>query len=107
MIKIYGIILLMCIFVSAFAQSPVNKISKALETKLINVAANDEILVWIYFTDKRREYTIFYFSNPKSVVSEKSIKKKKKKFLSILHLLTMKDIPVNSDYIFSRLNHKD
>ncbi|MBE0570218.1 MAG: S8 family serine peptidase [Ignavibacteriaceae bacterium] len=97
MIKFYIAMYLMCFVLIPIAQTTDNKISKTLETKLINVAANDEILVWIYFTDKG-ENTNFYFSNPKSVVSEKSIKRREKVF-SNSSPLNMKDIPVNSDYI--------
>ena len=68
---------LLCIFVSAFAQTPINKISKALETKMSNTSANDEILVWIYFNDKGMN-TDVYFINPQLVVSEKSIKRREK-----------------------------
>ncbi len=83
MIKIYISLFLLCIFTTAFAQTPVNKISKALETKMSNASATDEILVWVYFADKGTN-TDFYFSNPQSVVSEKSIKRRKK-YLLILH----------------------
>jgi hypothetical protein len=48
-----------CIFATAFAQTPINKISKALETKMSNTSANDEILVWIYFNDKVRIPILF------------------------------------------------
>ena len=97
MIKIYVPLFLLCIFVSVFAQTPVNKITRALEIKMSNVSATDEILVWIYFTDKGMG-SEFYFSNPKLVVSDKSIKRREK-VLSNSALLTMRDLPVNSDYI--------
>jgi len=95
--KIYTSIFLLCIFVTAFPQPSFNKISKALETKMSNASASDEILVWIYFNDKGTN-TNSYFSNPRLVVSEKSIKRRTKVF-SNSSPLTMKDMPVNSDYI--------
>ena len=97
MIRIYVPILLSLIFATAFAQTPVNKISKALETKMSNASATDEILVWIYFSDKGIN-TDVYFSNPQLVVSEKSIKRRGK-VLGDSEPLTMRDLPVNSDYI--------
>ena len=97
MIRIYLPILLLCIFAKTFAQTPVNKISGALETKISNISVADEILVWVYFTDKGNN-TDVYFSNPHLVVSEKSITRRKKA-LSKSAPLTIKDIPVNSDYI--------
>ena len=97
MIKNYISVCLLLIITSVFAQAPVNKISKTLEAKMSNASATDEILIWIYFTDKGTN-TNFYFSNPKSVVSEKSIKRRAKVFTNS-GPLTIRDLPVNSDYI--------
>jgi subtilisin family serine protease len=97
MSKIFMPMILLCVFTTAFAQTPVNKISKALETKMSSASATDEILVWIYFTDKGMN-TDVYFSNPQLVVNEKSIKRRKKT-LSKATPLTMRDLPVNSEYI--------
>ena len=82
MIRIYVPILLLLILATAFAQSPVNKITASLETKMNNASATDEILVWIYFTDKGTN-TDVYFTNPQLVVSEKSIKRREKVLGSI------------------------
>jgi subtilisin family serine protease len=97
MSKISVPLLLLCLCAVSFAQQPINKISPALETKMSNVSANDEILVWIYFTDKGNN-TDVYFRNPELVVSEKSLKRREK-VLSESSLITMKDIPVNKTYI--------
>jgi subtilisin family serine protease len=97
MFRIYIPILLLLIYASAFAQSPVNKITASLETKINSSAATDEILVWVYFTDKGTN-TDVYFTNPQLVVSEKSIKRREKVLGSIAPL-TMRDLPVNSNYI--------
>jgi len=83
--------------IPSFAQTPVNKISGALEIKINIASATDDILIWVYFTDKGRN-TDVYFSNPELVVSKKSIKRREKVF-SKSTPLTMRDIPVNSDYI--------
>ena len=80
MFKIYALMFLLCIFATTFSQTPVNKISGTLETKISNASATDEILVWIYFIDKGMN-TDIYFSNPKLVVSEKSIKRREKVLL--------------------------
>ncbi len=97
MIKIYLSLFWLCIILTAFAQTPINKISQALETKISDVSSTDEILVWVYFTDKG-ENAYFYFNNPLSVVSEKSIRRREK-VLGTSGLLTTKDFPINSDYI--------
>jgi len=97
MFRIYVPILLLLIYASAFAQSPVNKITASLETKMNSSAATAEILVWVYFTDKGMN-TDVYFTNPQLVVSEKSIKRRKK-VISNSSPITMRDLPVKSDYI--------
>ena len=79
MIKIYLPMLLLCIFATAFAQTPENKISGALEKKISIASATEEILIWVYFTDKGKNTNV-YFSNPELVVSEKSIKRREKVF---------------------------
>ncbi len=97
MVKIYLSILLLCVFTSAFAQSPADKITGPLQSKISGVSAQDEILVWIYFTDKGNN-TDIYFNNPQLVVSGKSIQRREK-VLGESSPLTMKDIPVNKSYI--------
>ncbi|HSW54524.1 MAG TPA: S8 family serine peptidase [Ignavibacteriaceae bacterium] len=97
MIKFNMTMFLLCFILTSFAQTTDNKISKALEKTIYNVSAMDEILVWVYFIDKG-ENTNFYLSNPRSVVSEKSIKRREKVF-AYSAPLTIKDLPVNSDYI--------
>lgn len=95
--KVYMLIFLFFALNLAFAQISGNKFSKALELKLIETAITDEILVWVYFTDKGTN-TEIYFSNPKLVVSEKSIKRREKVFNNSIPI-TMRDLPVNSYYI--------
>jgi len=90
--------------IPSFAQTPVNKISGALELETNISSATDEILIWVYFTDKGRNKDV-YFSNPELVVSKKSIKRREK-VLSKSAPLTMRDIPVNSEYI-SQVKLKD
>jgi len=96
MLKIY-LMYLLCIFTITFAQTPKNKISDALTAKINMASATDEILVWVYFTDKGTN-TDVYFTNPQLVVSEKSIKRREK-VISNSSPISMRDLPVKTDYI--------
>jgi hypothetical protein len=95
--NIFLIAFIICLTPTFFAQSSNNKYSKALETRLANLSASDNILVWVYFTDKGNS-TSFYLNNPQLVVSEKSLKRRAK-VLGNNSALTFKDIPVNKEYI--------
>ncbi len=95
--KIYIPMFLLCLFAAAFAQQPLNKFTPALQTRIDNASADEEVLVWIYFTDKGNN-TDAYFSNPLSVVSEKSLQRREK-VLGKSAPLTVKDIPVNPGYL--------
>ncbi len=97
MSKTYLPLLILCIFSTTFAQTPVNKISEALETRMSNVSAGDEILVWVYFSDKGND-TDLYFRNPQLVVSGKSIKRREK-VSDKSSPITIRDLPVNKTYI--------
>lgn len=97
MSKIYVPMLLLCLCAVSFAQQPLNKVSTALQSQMNKVTANDEILVWVYFTDKGNN-TDAYFNNPLSVVSEKSLTRREK-VLGKSSPLTIRDIPVNKEYI--------
>lgn len=95
--KNYLLFGLLCIFYTTFAQTSIEKISEALEAKMNSALATDEILVWVYLTDKGNN-TQVYFNNPQLVLSEKSIKRRVKT-LGQFHEITMTDLPVNSEYI--------
>jgi serine protease AprX len=95
--KAYLPMILLCLFATTFAQQPLNKFSSALESKVSSSSSSDEILVWVYFTDKGNN-TDVYFRNPELVVSEKSIKRREKA-LSKAMPITMRDVPVNLEYI--------
>jgi hypothetical protein len=95
--KIYIPMILLCMYATSFAQQPLNKISTALQTKINTISADDQILVWVYFTDKGNN-TDVYFRNPELVVSDKSLKRREKT-LSKTNPITMKDIPLNQSYI--------
>jgi subtilisin family serine protease len=58
--------------------------------------------VWVFFTDKG-ENIFHYFANPRSVVSEKSIKRRRK-VLPEDKLISEMDLPVNEEYIDGLVN---
>ncbi len=96
--KIFLPIFMLCLIAAAFAQEgPISKISAALQSEISNTPADEQLLVWIYFTDKGQN-TDAYFNNPLSVVSEKSLKRRQK-VLGVNNPLTIRDIPVNPAYL--------
>ncbi len=96
--KIYLPLFMLCLIAGAFAQQgPISKISAALQLKMTSASADEQLLVWVYFTDKGQN-TDSYFSNPLSVVSEKSLNRREK-VLGKDAALTMKDLPVNPAYL--------
>ncbi len=96
--KIILPIFMLCLAAAAFAQQgPISKTTSALQYQMTDSPADAQLLVWVYFTDKGGN-TDAYFSNPLSVVSEKSLKRREK-VLGMNAPLTMKDIPVNKAYL--------
>ena len=95
-------ILLMLMSVSIFAQSNFNKTLPLLNDVLNSGSDNDEFLVWVFFNDKGENLSS-YFANPKSVVSEKSLKRRVK-VLPSNELISNMDLPVNSEYIENIVN---
>lgn len=87
---------LLILSVSIFAQSPINKLSTHLEAKIKEGNAG-KYLVWVTFSDKGNSLQSYYL-NPKTVVSEKSLERRKKVF-SKNNLIDFSDLPVNSEYI--------
>ncbi len=96
--KIFLPMFLFCLAAGVYAQQgPISKISAALQSQMANHSAEEQLLVWVYFTDKGQN-TDAYFNNPLSVVSEKSLKRRAK-VLGEDASLTIKDIPVNPAYL--------
>ncbi len=81
----------------AFASSQTDKVSNRLKAKIQTEVSSEPHLVWIYFTDKGNDLEKFY-SNPESVVSKKSLKRRYK-VLSKNKAIDFLDLPVNEDYI--------
>jgi len=80
-----------------FAQSSMEKFTPQLNKVLDSANENEELMVWVFFTDKG-ENTQNYFNNPTLVVSEKSLKRRAK-VLDENNLLTQRDLPINPNYI--------
>jgi serine protease AprX len=95
--KIFIAILSMLMSVSIFAQTNFNKETTQLNDLLNASSDKAELLVWVFFNDKG-DNTAHYFTNPESVVSEKSLKRRAK-VLPPDELISSMDLPVNSDYI--------
>ena len=82
--------------ITVYAQNPIEKISPKLQTILQSDSKSDNYLVWIYFSDKGNELDA-YFSNPLSIVSQKSLDRRAK-VLDQSELINFTDLPVNQSY---------
>lgn len=79
------------------AQTSVEKFTPQLDDVISSANQNEELLVWVFFTDKGNEIQN-YLSKPTTVVSKKSLKRRAK-VLSEDKLITVKDVPINQSYI--------
>jgi len=79
------------------AQSSVEKFTPQLDAVISSANQNEELLVWVFFTDKDNEIQN-YLSKPTTVVSEKSLKRRAK-VLSDDKLITERDLPVYQSYV--------
>lgn len=92
------IIAFVCIgLVGVFAQNPLQKITQKLQVILQSDGANQNHLVWVFFTDKGNGVDS-YFSNPLTVVTQKSLDRRSKIF-DQSNLISVTDLPVNQNYI--------
>ena len=82
----------------AFAQNPLNKISTRLNTEIESKKSGDKILVWIYFRDKGNNLK-FYFNNPESALSKKSLDRREKRLKKKSSSLDFTDVPLNQEYL--------
>jgi serine protease AprX len=82
---------------AGFAQTPVDKTSIVLKNKFSSVSEDSKVLVWIFFKDKGNSLNKFY-SIPKNVVSELSLKRREK-VLDKSSLIDFTDLPVYDGYI--------
>jgi len=84
-------------FIGVFAQNPLEKITPKLQQKMQLDSQTDKYLIWVYFTDKGSNVESYY-SNPQTVVSQKSLDRRAKVF-SQSKLIDFTDIPVNQTYV--------
>jgi serine protease AprX len=80
-----------------FAQSSVEKITPHLQFVTNQADEAEELLVWVFFSDKG-ENVQSYYSKQNTVVSEKSLKRRAK-VLNENELISTRDLPVNESYI--------
>jgi hypothetical protein len=80
---------------TAFTQQ--EKVTPLLQTKILHSKENEQLLVWVFFSDKGNA-TEQYFAHPSVVVSEKSLHRRSK-VLPPNALIDITDIPVNNSYI--------
>jgi len=85
------------IAVTGFAQYPVDKISTNLDAIMNNTNENEEVHIWVFFTDKGNNLAEYY-SNPTMVVSKKSLQRRSK-VLDENSLISLTDLPVNENYV--------
>ena len=82
---------------SCFAQSNLTKTSQLLNEIMYSSPDNEELLVWVFFTDKGSD-VLHYLAKPQSVVSERSLRRRAK-VLPEDKLISEMDLPVNEVYV--------
>jgi subtilisin family serine protease len=87
---------------SCFAQSNLTKTTPLLNDIIYSSPDDEELLVWIFFTDKGENIS-HYFANPQSVVSGRSLKRRRK-VLPEDKLISEIDLPVNEKYVDKLVN---
>lgn len=108
--KFFILLLSLMVSFSSFAQTNFEKVTTQLNDVLNSASNSEDILVWVFFTDKGEDISK-YMSNPESVVSEKSLRRRAK-VLPQDELISTMDLPVNDRYISLlkelgfRLKHK-
>jgi serine protease AprX len=90
--------LLLLILCSLLAYPQVNdsKLTATMKKTLNSVSENENILVWVFFTDKGEQKSLM--KEPRSVVSAQSLKRRAK-VLPSTSLILDEDLPVSSQYI--------
>lgn len=95
--KSFTLIFSLLISLGVFAQTGLNKVSTQLNNILMAGTDSNEHLVWVFFKDKG-DNPSYYFANPESVVSKRSLKRRSK-VLPQDELISFMDLPVNRNYI--------
>jgi hypothetical protein len=91
------IVFVLFTLISVLPQNTNIKLSKSLKHKLQNISQDDEVLVWIYLTDKGKNLQKYY-EHPETVVSKKSLKRRAK-VKPADKLIDFTDIPLLDNYI--------
>ena len=82
---------------SSFAQSNLTKTTPLLNEIMYSSTGDEELLVWVFFTDKGENIS-HYLAKPQSVVSERSLNRRRK-VLSEDKQISENDMPVNEEYV--------
>lgn len=101
--KIFYLVFIVVFLNNLSAQEFTSKIDFNLKNKIFGFSDGQEILVWIYFTDKGKNVQR-YFENPELVVSEKSLKRRAKSKAKV-NLIEYSDIPINTMFIKQLKSH--
>ena len=88
--------------ISGFAQSTITKTTPFLNDFMYSSTDSEELLVWVFFTDKGEDIS-YYLANPQTVVSEKSLQRRRK-VLPEDKLISEMDLPVNREYVEELVN---
>jgi len=88
--------------ICGFAQSSLTKTTPFLKDFMYSSTDSEELLVWVFFTDKGEDIS-YYLANPQTVVSEKSLKRRSK-VLTEDKLISEMDIPVREEYVEEIVN---
>ncbi|MBE2280640.1 MAG: S8 family serine peptidase, partial [Ignavibacteriaceae bacterium] len=87
---------LCCLLTSILYPQFSGKIGAGLRAQYSSVLQNEEVLVWIFFTDKNTSLNLL--SSPEQVVSQKSLQRRSK-VLPAENLIDYSDLPVSLNYI--------
>jgi subtilisin family serine protease len=93
----FKIIIALLISILTYAQAPLEKYSDQLKHRVANKASDSEVLVWIFLKDKGHE-TNSFISNPETVVSEKSLQRRRK-VVKDNSPVDESDLPIFTNYI--------
>jgi len=88
--------------ISGFAQSSITKTTPFLNDFMYSSTDTEELLVWVFFTDKGEDIS-HYLANPQAVVSDKSLRRRSK-VLPEDKLISKMDVPVNEEYVEELVN---
>jgi len=95
--KSFFVIFIVILSLNSYAQSNLTKSTQQLNKLMSSSPDSEELLVWVFFTDKGEEISN-YLANPQTVIGEKSLKRRRK-VLPEDRLISERDLPVRQAYI--------